>query len=59
LKITAVNVPKLSSATSLSLAFYLSASGVTDGRAGGHMPRWQLRCGPLFRNGPPSTSLAS
>jgi len=28
--------------------------GVTvGGEAGGQMPPWQLRCGPLFRNGPP------
>jgi len=26
-------------------------SGVTDGGQGGKCPPWQLRCGPLFRNG--------
>jgi len=25
--------------------------GVTGGRTGGKYPSWQLRCGPLFRNG--------
>jgi len=32
----------------------LKNSGVTDGEQGGKCPPWQLRCGPLFRNGPPS-----
>jgi len=35
-------------------AFHVfSGSGVTDVGAEGLMPPWQLRYGPLFRNGPP------
>jgi len=39
--------------TLYELFYMVVRSGVTDGGAGGTNAPWQLRCGLLFRNGPP------
>jgi len=36
----------------------VKGSGITDGGKRGQMPPWQLRCGPLLRNGTPLIRLS-